>query len=151
APRPTIPAPKTTRVEPGSTRAVFIAAPRPVERPQANRQARSGGASGEIRASAISGITVYRANVLVPMKWRIGSPSRDRRVVPSGRKPGFCWSLIARHRLVRGSRQCTHSRHYGEKSVTTRSPTLTLLTVRAKPLDHPGALVPKHRRRVPGR
>ena len=28
-------------------------------------------------ASAISGITVYSANVEVPMKWRIGSPSRD--------------------------------------------------------------------------
>ena len=27
-------------------------------------------------ASAISGITVYSANVEVPMKWRIGSPSR---------------------------------------------------------------------------
>ena len=85
APRPTIPAPKTTQVEPGLTLAVFIAAPRPVESPQANRQAWSGSASGETLASAISGITVYSANVLVPMKWRIGSPSRERRVVPSGR------------------------------------------------------------------
>ena len=85
APRPTIPAPKTTHVEPGSTLAVNIAAPRPVERPQANRHARSSGASGETFASAISGITVYSAKVEVPMKWRIGSPSRDSRVVPSGR------------------------------------------------------------------
>ena len=80
-----MPAPNTTQVEPASTLAVFIAAPRPVERPQANRQARSSGASGLILASAISGITVYSANVEVPMKCRIGSPSRDSRVVPSGR------------------------------------------------------------------
>jgi hypothetical protein len=30
-------------------------------------------------------MTVYSANVDVPMKCRIGSPSRDNRVVPSGR------------------------------------------------------------------
>jgi hypothetical protein len=39
----------------------------------------------ETFASAISGITVASANVLVPMKWRIGSLPRERRVVPSGR------------------------------------------------------------------
>ena len=80
-----MPAPKTTQVEPASTLAVYIAAPRPVERPQANRHARSSGASGETFARAISGMTVYSANVDVPMKWRIGSPLRVRRVVPSGR------------------------------------------------------------------
>ena len=85
APRPTIPAPNTTHVEPGSTLAVLIAAPSPVDRPQANSAARSAGASGETLASAISGITVYSANVLVPMKCRIGCASRSRRVVPSGR------------------------------------------------------------------
>ena len=67
------------------TLAVFIAAPSPVDRPHANRQAWSGAASGETRASAISGMTVYWANVLVPMKWRMGSPSSDSRVLPSGR------------------------------------------------------------------
>ena len=51
-----------------------IAAPSPVERPQANRQARSSRASGFTFASAISGITVYSAKVEVPMKCRIGSP-----------------------------------------------------------------------------
>ena len=71
-----MPAPKTTHVEPGSTLAVYIAAPRPVERPQANSAQRSSGASCGTLASAISGITVYSAKVLVPMKWRIGSPSR---------------------------------------------------------------------------
>ena len=80
-----MPAPKTTHVAPASTFAVLIAAPRPVESPQANRQARSSGASRVIFASAISGMTVYSANVEVPMKWRIRSPSRERRVVPSGR------------------------------------------------------------------
>ena len=72
-------------MEPSSTLAVNIAAPRPVESPQANSAQRSSGASWGTLASAISGITVYSANVLVPMKWRIGSPSRDSRGVPSGR------------------------------------------------------------------
>ena len=75
----------TARVEPGSTFAVLIAAPSPVERPHANRHARSSAASLLIFASAISGMTVYSAKVDVPMKWRIGSPSRESRVVPSGR------------------------------------------------------------------
>src|SRR5437763_1350599 len=119
APSPTRPAPNTTHVEPASTLAVFRAAPIPVERPQAKTQARSSCASGAIFASAISGMTVYSANVDVPMKCRIGSPSRDRRVVPSGRRPWFCCSRIARQRFVRGSRQCAHSRHCGEKSVPT--------------------------------
>ena len=99
--------------------AVFTAAPSPVESPQAKTHERSSAASGEIFASAISGIAVYSAKVDVPMKCRMGSPSRERRVVPSGRSPWFCCSRIARQRLVRGSRQCTHSRHCGEKSVTT--------------------------------
>jgi hypothetical protein len=80
-----MPAPNTTHVDPGSTLAVNIAAPSPVESPHANRQACSSGASGEIFARAISGITVYSANVLVPMKWRISSPPRESRAVPSGR------------------------------------------------------------------
>ena len=57
----------------------------PVESPHANGAQPSSGASGLTFASAISGITVYSANVEVPMKWRSGSPSRERRVVPSGR------------------------------------------------------------------
>ncbi len=81
-----MPIPKITQVEPGSTLAVFIAAPSPVDRPQANRHAASSRASGLTLASAISGMTVYSAKVEVPMKWRMRSPpSRERRVVPSGR------------------------------------------------------------------
>ena len=56
-----MPAPKTMQVEPACTFAVFSAAPRPVERPHAKRQARSSGASRGTFASAISGITVYSA------------------------------------------------------------------------------------------
>ena len=119
APSPTMPAPKTAHVEPASTFAVNIAAPNPVERPQAKRQACSKGASGSTFASAISGITVYSANVEVPMKWRIGSPSRPSRVVPSGRNPLPCCSLIARQRFVLVLRQWMHSLHWGENSVTT--------------------------------
>ena len=85
APRPTRPAPKTTHVEPRSTCAVYRAAPIPVESPQANGAQPSSGASGLTFASAISGITVYSAKVEVPMKWRSGSPFRERRAVPSGR------------------------------------------------------------------
>ncbi len=81
-----------------------------------------------IFASAISGITVYSAKVLVPMKWRIGSPSRESRVVPSGRWPWFCSSRMARQRFVRVLRQCSHSRHWGENSVTTWSPGATSRT-----------------------
>ena len=57
----------------------------PVVAPQASVQTTSSGASGSIFASAISGITVYSAKVDVPMKCRIGVPSSEKRVVPSGR------------------------------------------------------------------
>ena len=100
-----MPAPNTAHVAPACTAAVNMAAPKPVERPHANRQARSSGASRSILASAISGMTVCSQNAEVPMKCRIGSPSRDSRVVPSGRYPLFCCSRIARQRFVRGSRQ----------------------------------------------
>ena len=128
APRPTIPAPNTTHVEPSSTLAVCIAAPSPVESPQANSAAPSSGASGFTFESAICGITVYSANVEVPMKCRIRSPPRLSRVVPSGRYPRFCCSRIARQRLVFGERQWTHSPHCGEKCVTTWSPGATSVT-----------------------
>ena len=85
-------------------------------------EAPSSGAALSIFASAISGITVYSANVEVPMKCRSGSPPRDRRVVPSGRYPSPCMSRIARHRFVRPDRQCRHSPHSGANSVTTWSP-----------------------------
>jgi hypothetical protein len=105
--------------------AVLIAAPSPVDRPQANGAAWVAGASELTTASAISGITVYSANVEVPMKWRTCSPFRLRRTVPSGRWPLFCSSRIAMHRLVFGLWQCTHSPHWGANRVTTRSPSFT--------------------------
>jgi hypothetical protein len=81
-------APNTARVEPGCTSAV---ARRADPRRETARERRTlSDASGETLARAISGITVYSANVDVPMKWRIASPSRERRVVPSGRKPRPC-------------------------------------------------------------
>ena len=70
---------------PGSTCARYIAAPRPVDSPHANRHAASSAASGLIFASEISLITVASANVEQPMKWRSSSPSRDSRALPSGR------------------------------------------------------------------
>ena len=99
-----------------------------MESPQANSAAPSSGASGFTFESAISGITVYSANVDVPMKWRMRSPSRERRVVPSGRKPAFCGWRIAMQRFVRGSLQWTHSPHCGAKWVTTWSPGATSVT-----------------------
>ena len=81
-----MPAPKTTHVEPGSTFAVLHRGAEPGREPAREQAgARSSGASGSTFASAISGITVYSAKVEVPMKCRIGSPSRESRVVPSGR------------------------------------------------------------------
>src|SRR3954451_15113139 len=97
-----MPAPNTTHVEPAVTPAVYIAAPRPVESPHANRHARSSGASGETFASEISGITVYSAKVEVPMKWRIGSPPRERRVVPPRRDAFFLFLPVGRGEVVRG-------------------------------------------------
>ena len=72
---------------------MFIAAPSPVDRPHANRQARSSGASREIRASAISGMTVYSANVDVPMKCRTGSPPNLRSLCF---QPARAFSISAR-------------------------------------------------------
>src|SRR5215471_3292431 len=141
APSPTRPAPNTTHVEPSATFAVLSAAPIPVESPQAKTHARSSGASGEIFASAISGITVYSAKVDVPMKCRIGSPPRDRRVVPSGRKPWFCCSRIQAVRALTALRR--EERH----DVVTGRDGTNAFTHR---LDNAGTLVPQHRRRVPG-
>ena len=102
-------------------------------------------------ASAISGITVYSANVLVPMKWRIGSPSRESRAVPSGRWPWFCCSRIAMQRFVRG-RQAVHAlaalrREQRHHVVADRDVGDAL----ADRLDDAGALVAEHGRRVAGR
>ena len=128
APRPTRPQPKTAQTEPGSTRAVKSTAPMPVDSPHANGAQPSSGASGLTFASAISGITVYSANVDVPMKCFSGSPPRLNLVVPSGRKPRPCWSRIATQRFVRSLRQWTHLPHSGANSVTTWSPSATSVT-----------------------
>ena len=52
---------------------------------------------------------------------------------------------------MRSLRQWTHSRHCGEKSVTTWSPGATDVTSGPTRLDDAGALVPEHGRRVAGR
>ena len=80
-----MPAPKTTQVEPGSTSAVLKRGAEPGREPAGEQRGTLQGASGSIFARAICGITVYSANVEVPMKCRNGSPSSERRVVPSGR------------------------------------------------------------------
>ena len=80
-----MPAPNTTAVAPSQTLARYIAAPRPVESPQAKSAAVARGASFETFAREYSETTVASAKVEQPMKWRIGSPSRDNRAVPSGR------------------------------------------------------------------
>src|SRR3954451_9756024 len=67
----------------------------PVVAPQASVQTTSAGAAESNLATAISGRTVASAKALVPMKWRSGSPPRDRRVVPSGRYPCPCCSRMA--------------------------------------------------------
>ena len=81
-----MPAPNTTQVEPGLDLGGEHRGAEPGRQP-AGEQARARRAAPRAStfASAISGITVYSANVLVPMKWRIGSPPRESRAVPSGR------------------------------------------------------------------
>ena len=64
---PIPPRPNTATLEPGSTFAVCSTAPIPVVTPQPSRQIWSSGASARTFASAISGTTVYSANVDVPM------------------------------------------------------------------------------------
>ena len=85
---PTAPKPNTATDDPSSTLHVFQTAPRPVETPQPKRQALFRGMRLLIFAALISAITVYSANVLHPMKWKIGTsfPSffAVKRVVPSG-------------------------------------------------------------------
>jgi hypothetical protein len=61
--------------------------------------------------------TVYSANVLVPMKWKMVEPSRLRvkRLVPSGMTPLPWVERIAGQRLVLGDAQKIHSgfAHWG--------------------------------------
>ena len=64
---PIPPRPKTATLDPGSTFAVCSTAPMPVVTPQPSRQTVSSGASLRIFARAISGTTVWVANVDVPM------------------------------------------------------------------------------------
>ena len=139
------------RSSPASTLAVYIAAPSPVASPHANSAQRSSGASSGTLASAISGITVYSANVLVPMKWRIGSPSRLRRVVPSGRWPRFC-SVADRHAQVGARATAVHAlaalrREQRHHVVADRE----VVDAFAELLDHARALVAEHGGRVAGR
>ena len=55
--------------------------------------------------------TVYSANVLVPIKWKIVDPSRLRvkRLVPSGMTPLPWVERMAGQRLVLGDTQKMHS------------------------------------------
>ena len=108
----------------------------------------SSGASGLILASAIDGMTVASAKVEVPMKCRMRSSPRCRRVVPSGRWPRFCCSRIARQRFVLSLRQCRHSRHCGENNVMTWSPTARSVTPSPSASTTPAPSWPEHRRRV---
>ena len=131
---------------------MFIAAPSPVESPHAKRHAPSSGASGVIFASAISGITVYSANVerAHEVADRLAVAREPRRAVG---QEALVLLLADREAEVRarGSRQWTHSRHWGEKSVTTWSPGASERDALADPLDDARALVAEHGRRVPGR
>ena len=52
---------------------------------------------------------------------------------------------------MRSLRQWMHSRHWGEKRVTTWSPGASERDAVADPLDDAGALVAEHGRRVAGR
>ena len=61
AARPTPPQPNTATVEPGSTRAVFRAAPTPVVTPQPMRAARSNGMSSRTFTIAFWWTSIFSA------------------------------------------------------------------------------------------
>jgi len=86
---------------------VFHTAPRPVLTPQPNKQAFLRSASGLILAQEISASTVYSANVLQPIKWKMVLPSdfRVKREVLSGMRPLPCVERIFGHMLVFGDAQ----------------------------------------------
>ena len=99
-------------------------------------------------ASAISGITVYSAKVEVPMKWRIGSPPRERRVVP---EVALALLLPDRQAEVRARRAAVDAvaalrREEGDDVVAGRDG----IDAVADALDDAGALVTEHGRRVAG-
>ena len=139
------------RSSPRGPCAVLIAAPSPVESPQANRAAPSSGASGldlgerDLRHHRVLGegrgahevADLARRRGAAAWCRRAGSPCSAARGSP-GR--GWCGRR----------RQWTHSPHWGENSVTTWSPARPAVDVRADRLDHAGALVPEHGRRVAG-
>jgi hypothetical protein len=84
------------------------------------------------------------------MKWRIGSPSRDSRVVPSGRWPWFCCSRIeaeVRARAAAVDALATLRREQRHDVVADGDVTHPF----ADGLDDACALVSEHGRRVAGR
>jgi hypothetical protein len=85
------------------------------------------------------------------MKCRIGSPSLENLVVPSGRKPLFCCSRIARQRLVRSDfpvDALAALRREERDDVIAGGERADAL---ADLLDDAGALVAEHGGRVAGR
>ena len=148
APRPTRPQPKTAHVEPGSTRAVNIAAPMPVERPQAKtaaaveRRLRVDHGEGDLRHHRVLG--ERRRAHEVPQ--RLAAAREPRRAVGqvaeallvADRDAAVRARALAVHALpaLRGEQRHDvvarlHERHAG-----------------ADPLDDARALVPEHAGRV---
>jgi hypothetical protein len=72
----------------------------PVETPQPNKHIFVKSAPGWILAAEISAITAYSAKVEQPIKWKIGLPSLDILLVPSGMKPLPWVARILGHKLV---------------------------------------------------
>ena len=151
APRPTRPQPKTAQTEPGSTRAVKKTAPMPVDSPHANGAQPSSGASGLTFASAISGMTVYSANVDVPMKClqRIAAAAESRRAVREQAEPLLVANRDAAVRPVAEAMDAlaalrSEQRHDVVALGDERHPL-------ADALDDAGALVAEHARHVAAR
>jgi len=156
APRPTMPAPKTTQVDPGANLGrVSIAAPIPV-REAATRTGRPDRAAprGSIFAQRdLRPSPLYSANVDVPMKWRIGSPPREKGVVvPSGRCPWLCCSRIARQEVR--AVVVNSARIRGTAVEKERDDMVAGARRRRRPSPiastTPAPLVSEHRRRVTG-
>lgn len=91
-------------------------------------------------------ITVASPNAGQPMKWRTGTPSRKRRVVPSGRPAGLLLLADRQADVVQPGRKLTHSPRCGE-CVTMWSPGVTEVTPSPISSTTP-AFAAEHARRV---
>ena len=119
---PTPPHPNTTTDEPGSTCAVFSAAPTPVITPHPISDATSYGISSEILIAAVAGRTVSSTHV---PHWAMANTGEP----PAVNRGGLvCASTKSRQRLGWPRRQKKQAPQGGTHEMITWSPSVTFVT-----------------------